>query len=312
MFRKFFTALLIFWAGCASAMLPENGVWWNPNEGGTGYNLEIQNDKLWFYAYTYESNGLPVYLYGIGAPAGTNRFAGTLMKSGNGSCIACSYHPNTQSQVGNMVIQFDSPSTATLTATTAEGTRSTRLQRFAFLIDERNPYKMFGEWAVVKGTASFPIYFGERLGFGAIYTASDGSLSAQGSRSGSPSNAALARQETDGSWSLILDSSSSYYQFYSFRFSGLNTMEGTSWTFLKTENLSGTGLPFIALRSGSASSVISGTGPSLQKSANQSALMNYENVDASQAQFSATPTDDPKAIFDFVRAQQIVREMLNR
>ncbi len=96
MFKKFFIALLIVWAGSASAMLPENGVWWNPAEAGTGYDLELQDNVLVLYAYTYEPSGLPVYLYAATKLTGENQFTGTLTKSANGPCITCPYHPNTE------------------------------------------------------------------------------------------------------------------------------------------------------------------------------------------------------------------------
>lgn len=312
MLNKFFAAFFLTCCGYVSAMSPENGVWWNPNESGTGFNFEIQDNVLGVYAYTYEANGLPVYLYGGTTLTGTNQFEGTLNKSSNGSCISCPYRPNGQVQVGRIKIAFDSPSTATVTTTTAEGTRSTRVQRFAFLIDERSPYKMFGEWSLVTGSSSFPIYFGERLGFGTTFTGSNGALSASGSRTGSSSNVALARQEADGSWTMILDSSPSYYTFNTFRFSGLNTMEGRSWTYLKSATLSGSGLPFVGLRTGSKTSVVSGTGPALQKPGIIAPLPNYDDIDASKAQISATPSSDPAIMRTVESAQQAVREMLNR
>ena len=295
MFNKLFATFLLTWACFASAMVPENGVWWNPNESGTGFNFEIQDDRLGVYAYTYEASGLPVYLYGVTALTGTNQFEGSLMKSSSGSCISCPYHPNSEAKVGQIKVLFDSPSSATVTTTTAEGTRSTRVQRFAFVIDERNPYKLFGEWSVVIGSTNFPVYFGDRLAFGSTFS-SAGILYASGSRTGSSSNVALGRQEADGSWLVLLDSSTSYYTAYSFRFSGLNTMEGRSWTYLKSGTLSGSGTPFVGLRTGSTTSVTNGTGPALQRSASIALLPNYDNIDASKAQISAAPSSDPEIV----------------
>lgn len=311
MFRRILAVLLLFWAGSPLAMMPESGVWWNSDESGTGFNFELQNNRIWMYAYTYEVNGLPVYLYGLADQVSSNTFAGTLMRSEAGACITCSYRPNVQAAVGSVQILFDSPSTATLTATTANGTRSTRLQRFAFAINESNPHKLFGEWSIVIGSASFPVYFGDRLGFSAT-DYSNGLLYAVGSRTGSSPNIALGRRDADGSWYILLDSSTSYYEFFQFRFSGLNTMEGTSWTYLKTSLPSGAGLPFVGLRSGSAMSVINGTGPALQKSANLLGMNNYEGVAASKAQLSGAPSDDPNSIKGVLKAQQIAREMMHR
>lgn len=310
MLNKLIAIFFLSWASFASAMIPENGVWWNPSESGTGFNFEIQDNRLWVNVYTYETNGLPVYLYGSTVLTGLNQFEGALMKSSNGSCLSCPYRTNGEVQAGQVKIAFDSPSTATVTTTTAEGTRSTRVQRFAFLINERSPYKILGEWSFVTGSSSLPVYFGERLAFGTTYS-SAGDLYASGTRTGAPSNIALAT-ETDGSWIVLLNSSPSYYTAYIFRFSGLNTMEGRSWTYLKSSTLSGSGLPFVGLRTGSATSVINGSGPALQKSAKIESPLNYDSIDASKAQISAVPSSDPEIRRATESARQAVHEMLNR
>jgi hypothetical protein len=296
----------MFWAGWSGAMIPENGVWWNPSESGTGYNFEIQNNVFVMYAYTFEPDGRPLFLYTGGAMTGDNQFSGTLMRAEGGQCITCAYRPATSAAYGTVQVVFDSPSTATMTF---NGTRSTRVQRFAYGVNEASPYKVFGEWSFVTGSASSPVYFGERLGFANTFTTTDGYLMASGSRTGAASNVAIAR--FDGStWYILLDTSPSYYDFYSFGFSGLNTMEGRVWTFLKGSSLQGGGLPFIGQRSGSYNSVANGTGPSLQKSANLSAMTSYDSVAASKAQLSSVETYEQTDMQRTERARQMLEQML--
>ena len=61
-FKTCLTALLMFLGTCASAMSPESGIWWNPNESGSGYVIEIQDNTLSFTTYTYEPNGIPLWV----------------------------------------------------------------------------------------------------------------------------------------------------------------------------------------------------------------------------------------------------------
>jgi hypothetical protein len=59
----------------------------------------------------------------------------------------------------------------------------------------------------------------------------------------------------------LLNSSTSYYAFYRFQFSGLNAVEGITWTYLKTGSPSGSGLPVVGARTMSFSAVKTGTDP---------------------------------------------------
>lgn len=307
MLNRFLLASLTLWASSSSAMVPENGVWWNPNESGTGYSFEIQNNVFAMYAYTFEPDGTPLFLYTGGAMTGDNQFSGTLMRADGGQCITCAYRPATSTPAGSVQVVFDSPSTATMTF---NGTRVTRVQRFAFGVDEASPFKVFGEWSFVIGSASSPVYYGDRIGFAKAFISNEGYLMAFGSRTGAASNLAMARKASDGSWYILLDTSPSYYDFYSFRFSGLNTMEGRAWTFLKGSSNEGAGTPFIGQRSGSFNSVANGTGPSLQKSANLSSMISYDSIGASKAQLSSVETYNQDDMQTTERARQVLQQML--
>ncbi len=165
-----------------------------------------------------------------------------------------------------------------------------------------------GAWAFVTGSAASPVYTGERLGFAQTFTNSDGFLMASGSRTGSASNAAIARQEADGSWYILLDTSPTYYDFYSFRFSGLNTLEGRVWTFPKAGSMSGGGNAFVGLRTGSATSVATGSGPSLQKLANLTNMNTYDSTAAVRAQASAADSLDPAVAQMLDKARRVFQQ----
>ena len=55
-FKHFYMVLVFFslFTGIARANSPESGWWWNPAEGGRGYSIEIQDNQLFFAAYSYE------------------------------------------------------------------------------------------------------------------------------------------------------------------------------------------------------------------------------------------------------------------
>ena len=40
---------------------PETGWYWNPAEGGRGYALEVQNDKLFMAMFHYNDDGSPTW-----------------------------------------------------------------------------------------------------------------------------------------------------------------------------------------------------------------------------------------------------------
>lgn len=192
--------------------------------------------------------------------SGDRSYSGSLDLVSGGQCIGCPYKAPTRTAVGGISINFSSPTKATLII---NGGIPIPIERLAFGINTASPYAMMGEWVFVEGTSSFPVYFGDRIKFYSTMSAS-GTLTATGNRSGSSSSIALSSLVSNDVWSLLIDSSSSYYKYYRYSFSGLNTIEGTSWTFLKSGSPSGSGLPFVAFRSQSASLVKNGIGPGVQ------------------------------------------------
>ena len=261
MIKLFLSFILLFLTGQAHAISPENGWWWNPNASGTGYNIEIQDNILAVSTYVFDPAGAPFYYISAGLMSNDKSYTGSLDLVSGGQCIGCPYKAPTRATVGTLSLYFSSPTNATLSI---NGGATIPIERLAFGINTAAPYKMLGEWAFIDGSSLFPVYFGERIKFNSTSTSTDGSLFAAGSRSGSSSNTAVSSITSSGKWSLLLDSSSSYYKYCTYTFTGLNTIEGTSWTFLKSSAPTGSGLPFIAFRSQSASFVKNGIGPGMQ------------------------------------------------
>lgn len=259
---SFFLFCLSSWASCSAAM-PESGWWWNAAEGGRGYSIEIQDNQLYFASYTYDSNRQPIWYYSFGTLTGDSAYSGRVLRVTDGPCFGCAQGNPISVDVGAISIQF-SGNNANLNILGV----NTKIKRFDFTSQSDNsiaPNACYGEWAGVIGTTAYPVYFGERLVYNNPYS-SGGTNYLSGYRSGSSANASLCSFDAaSGSWSIILDSSTSYWQFIRFQFTGFNRMEGTTWTYLKGASPTGAGLPWIAFRTSAKSYVQGRGGPSVSK-----------------------------------------------
>jgi len=93
---------LIPCVGCDSltqAPFPETGSWYNPDQSGTGINLEIQNGFLTAFYYGYTAEGLPEWQL-INGPLVRSTQEGllweldtTMLYIQGGNCIGCDYQP---------------------------------------------------------------------------------------------------------------------------------------------------------------------------------------------------------------------------
>lgn len=144
----------------ARAYTPESGVWWNPNEPGTGIFIEIQDNFLVAAAYTYDTVGNAQWYTATGFMTGNARFDGVLDAFTNGNCPGCPYRPNREflGAGGPITIVFDPDDTTRANLTW--GGRTMPIERFQFYLkrpeDEQalpgvriGLTKMLGEWQTV-------------------------------------------------------------------------------------------------------------------------------------------------------------------
>lgn len=100
------------------AFTPVTGLWWNPNESGTGYNIQVQGGVLVVTMYSYVAGGEPVWYLVVGALANAGSgvaATGTLDKFRGGQCASCMYQmPSLMGNDGGMTITFTSPTAATM------------------------------------------------------------------------------------------------------------------------------------------------------------------------------------------------------
>ena len=114
-------------ASAAVAVVPKAGVWWNPNESGSGYIFDVRNGTLVITIFSYESGTGHSEWYLSSGPLTENgtRYVGTLDKYRNGQCISCPYTaPTLIGNDGTITVTFTSATSATLSL---PGNRTTNI-----------------------------------------------------------------------------------------------------------------------------------------------------------------------------------------
>ncbi|HEY3181020.1 MAG TPA: hypothetical protein VGL25_19320 [Casimicrobiaceae bacterium] len=99
-----------------AAAEPQNGWWWNPNESGRGYFIEVSGGVFYLAGYFYESNGRATWMSAGGAVTDLYSLSGTLQSYRNGQSIFGAYRrPDPAVDVGTISITFKDDSHGTIT-----------------------------------------------------------------------------------------------------------------------------------------------------------------------------------------------------
>ena len=244
------------------AILPESGWYWNPAQSGRGFNIEIQDNLLFVAAFGYDTAGQPDWWVAGGPMQSDRTFTARASRVTGGQCFGCPYSAPALTDAGALTITFSDEGHATVVFMGETMT----LQRQDFANLTLNPDGLYGEWAITEGEPEIPVYFGDRLSFSGPVT-TGGLTYASGGRTGNvTTRTALGRFDSSlNLWTILVDSSASYYTTYRFRFTGLNHLEGQAWTYLKTESLSGQGVFFVGNRSKSRARVNGSNAPGVTK-----------------------------------------------
>jgi hypothetical protein len=100
------------------AFMPFAGLWWNPDESGSGYNIQVQHGVVVATIFSYTAAGDPVWYYAFGplTNAGSGvAVTGTLDKYRDGQCASCAYRfPVAMGSDGAFSMVFSSPASATV------------------------------------------------------------------------------------------------------------------------------------------------------------------------------------------------------
>ena len=256
-------ACLALAATHAAAIIPENGWWWASNEAGRGFNIEVQNNLLFFAAFAYDTGGAPTWITAGGAMTSDRDFTGPLTRYTSGQCFGCAYVAPTPVAAGTLTLRFTSSQTAVLTINGS----SITVKRFDFWENELAPNAMMGEWSSVIG-ASGDVFDADRITFSSRATDSSGGPILAGSRLGTSASsnpAVVLYTPGTGRWTALLDSSTGFYRLFDFQQTGFNRVEGNFWVYAKGGNPTGSGTFFQAFRTGSAAFVQNGNGPASTK-----------------------------------------------
>jgi hypothetical protein len=99
---------------------PFSGWWWNPDESGRGYSLEVQGGNLFIAAFMYDDNGDPVWYISAGPMSSPTTYTGSWLQFANGQTLTGSYQPPTgPTVVGTLSVEFTAQDEATFTFTDA-------------------------------------------------------------------------------------------------------------------------------------------------------------------------------------------------
>jgi hypothetical protein len=278
-----FSALLF--VAPARAYTPESGVWWNPNEKGTGLLIEIQDNFVGVFAYVFDQAGNPIWYTSTGFLTGNALYQGQMLRFTGGQCIGCAWQREPNSfQAGSIRIAFNpnDPTRATLTW----GGRTTQIERFHFYLKRpedqtRMPgvrvelTKMMGEWQAVLDYSDHPTapqqYYGEivildRLSFDNQGDFVDGCRAADSEigfcRAADLQSryAAVEYVASSKSHVMVVDNSATTFAAY-FITVGTNEFEGEVSVYTKGSNPS-VYYPVNGFRTASRSFVQEGVGPS--------------------------------------------------
>lgn len=245
--KLFIVAVMLFVvSGVANAFTPAPGFWYNPNESGRGFNIEIQDNIMAVATYVFDQHGTPIWYTSAGTfNEGTETFAGNLANAVGGQCLGCTYVPPIVSgnAGGPMHIVFTSFENGVLYFQGG----STPIQHLDFGFAGKNGYFQ-GEWAFSYSSPSGSIS-SQWIVFSGYYTASDGTVYAQGTGdSYSSSTHALGLYVPSLDGFIVATGDGSGY-ITSYAFSGDNSrMIGAGWFEPPGASISGNGYPAVGSR----------------------------------------------------------------
>ncbi len=96
--------------------LPQPGWWWNPNESGRGFSIEVSQNTLVMAGYLYDASGRATWYTSAGPMANNILYQGVLQSLGNGQTLSGPYKPNslTNPNAGIVTLQFSDATHGTL------------------------------------------------------------------------------------------------------------------------------------------------------------------------------------------------------
>ena len=96
--------------------VPQNGWWWNSDESGRGYSLEVQGNVVFIAGYMYDTAGSPIWYITYGAMGSPATFNGQWEQYANGQTFGGAFKKNQFiGNVGSVSVVFTDASNGVLT-----------------------------------------------------------------------------------------------------------------------------------------------------------------------------------------------------
>jgi len=109
--------------------VPETGWWWNANESGSGYSVEIQGNRLFMAAFSYAPDGRAVWHVAAGNLSADGRFVGDFTEYEGGQTLGGPYQAaQVKGSLTPMQLECDTPVQCTLSL----GNRRVDITRFNY------------------------------------------------------------------------------------------------------------------------------------------------------------------------------------
>lgn len=264
---RFFRLLAVLLAAVATkaasevdtqTFIPESGFYWNQDQPGRGYAIEVQDRTLFMTAYTYTEEGNPANRDPLWFSASgtafrdttsgsvTYRFGDELFISREGQCLGCAFVDNVTTSTGRPIqITFTSAATATMVI---DG-ETIELVRFWYTPSINDPiFALFGQWMIVTDFTDVDDgilpFDGDLLEIGFEAT-QDGQRIAEGFRGGTALAVSAAFDSGTQNYVIVVgerqDEFLAYY-FPTINF-GTDRFIGQAERFTPGSNLTGLGFP---------------------------------------------------------------------
>jgi hypothetical protein len=115
--------------GTGAVFQPFTGWWWNADESGSGYSLEVQGSSLFIVGFMYDDGGRPVWYLSSGPMSSETTYSGAVLLFANGQTMGGSYRPpGTPVTVATLDIEFTATNDAIFTFTESSGASAARFK----------------------------------------------------------------------------------------------------------------------------------------------------------------------------------------
>jgi hypothetical protein len=199
-------------ASAGSVGGPTQGLWWNPNESGRGYQIDLQGSTMIVTTYVYEESGDPIWYLSSGTyDHASSTFSSVYDIYANGQCFGCDYvAPAHTGNAGPITIVFSTNQTATLTYPGG----STDIVKFNYAYGTRTD-ALYGEWALSYETGG--VVGGDWIVFDTSFTdTTTGNVYASGYAAGNTATTALGIFDTTHAEAQIAVTAGATGRFYEF------------------------------------------------------------------------------------------------